>query len=72
MPGAAWDPRKDPCANLLELYTDCVKAQEKGLREGDECLKEASAYKACRKSHRSPEAAAAAAKRKLGEEDLAK
>jgi hypothetical protein len=56
----------------LELYTDCVKAQEKGLREGDECLKEASAYKACRKSHRSPEAAAAAAKRKLGEEDLAK
>lgn len=48
-------PGKDPCNELLALYTSCVESKQKevgGLRDGDECKPEGDSYKACRKSQK--------------------
>ena len=43
-----YDKLQDPCNTRLEAYLVCVEAKKNGLREGDECLEESEAYKACR------------------------
>jgi len=48
----AYDPKKDRCVGLLEAYVACVEGKNRGLKEGDECLAEGAAYKACRKQEK--------------------
>eukprot|EP00981_Chlorochromonas_danica_P012495 scaffold5082_cov195-Ochromonas_danica.AAC.6 len=38
----------DPCEKDMEGYLKCVESQKDGLSDGNECLKEAERYKACR------------------------
>lgn len=38
----------DPCEKDMEAYLKCVESQKDGLSDGNECLKEADRYKACR------------------------
>lgn len=51
-PATAEQRKVDPCLALLDQYTACVAQHEKGLSEGDDCTKEASAYKTCRRSEK--------------------
>ncbi|CAN0315298.1 unnamed protein product [Laminaria digitata] len=40
--------KEDPCAEAMAAYLRCVEGKADGLREGDECVDEAEAYKKCR------------------------
>jgi len=47
-----YDSNRDPCRIQLKAYLDCVESKKTGLKEGDECKIESSAYKQCRKQHK--------------------
>ena len=42
----------DPCLPFLDKYTECVAQHSNGLTEGDDCSKEGSVYKDCRKTEK--------------------
>eukprot|EP00752_Nemacystus_decipiens_P004165 g3808.t1 len=47
--GEKKEEAKDACAEAMGAYLRCVEGKADGLREGDECIDEAEAYKKCRK-----------------------